>query len=84
MCWVMVRRLRDEAKMSEIELWGLLLNGEQPIDAIAVAWWIAGLQAGIDEPLNLNLDSSVTAWVRYLDDDERASLDGVGDDSPPA
>lgn len=80
----MVGRLRREAKLGEIELWGLLFEiPEPPLDALAVGWWLAGLQAGIDEPLDLDLDHESSSW-RHLVDLEDVAVLGDGDDDPPA
>lgn len=80
----MVGRLRREAKLRELELWGMLFEApEPPLDALAVGWWLAGLQAGIDEPLDLDIDHETSAWRHLVDPEEADAIDGGGDDDPP-
>ena len=81
-----VRQLRDECGMSMNELWVPLLGmSDCPLDVIVAAWWLAGLQAGVEgETYDGLLDRSFAdaPWLHYPTEEEVAS-DGVGDDSPP-
>lgn len=82
-----VRQLRDEWDMGMGDLWPPLLGLDScPLDVIMAAWWLAGLQAGVEgETADGLLDRSFAdaPWLHYPTEEEVAT-DGVGDDSPPA
>ncbi len=82
-----VRMLREQAKTSTNELWSqLVLMALCPLDMVLTAWWLAGLQAGVVEPLDEVLDrsSSDAPWLHYPSDEEIATDDGGDQFDPPA
>jgi hypothetical protein len=78
--------LRTEAKVKEMELWGRLYDpaGIPPLDALAIGWWLAGMQEGVDgEPLDMEITRSDDPWFHHLTEDELAAVE-ADDDGPPA
>lgn len=81
-----VRMLREQAKVTTTELWSHMFQmGLCPLDMVLVAWWAAGLQAGVVESLEDVLDRSFAdaPWLHYPSDEEIATDDGGDPFDPP-
>lgn len=82
-----VRELRRTCGLGLNELWLALYDpGATPLDTLLAAWWLAGMQAGVEgetfEGL-LGRSFADAPWLHFPSEEDIAE-DAAGDDDPPA